>query len=138
MRTFIILIIFLFPTLSNAETSSRTSSWLMALSRIKLTDSVDSFIDIQPRFTLNDTSGGKDNSLDTLLLRGAIGYQITPSVALYQGYAYIPTYDPKNVEHRSFQELLIKQPLHKNALVHRFRFEQRFIESLEETAYRLR
>lgn len=138
LRSFIVLIVSILPIVSNAETASRSSSWLMSLSRIKLTESVDSFIDIQPRFTINDISGGDNNALDTLLLRGAIGYQITPNIGLYQGYAYIPTYDPKSVEHRSFQELFIKQPLQNNSLAHRFRFEQRFIDSADETAYRLR
>lgn len=111
----------------------------MSLSRVKLSDSVNGFVDIQPRFTLNDTNGGENNALDTLLLRGALGYQVTPDVGLYQGYAYIPTYDPKRVEHRLFQELFIKQPLQtKGALAHRFRLEQRFIDNINETAYRLR
>ncbi|MFV1922563.1 MAG: DUF2490 domain-containing protein [Methylotenera sp.] len=138
LRSFIVLIISLLPLVSNAEILSRTSTWLMSLSRIKLTESVNSFIDIQPRYTMNDTSGGKNNAFDTLLLRGAIGYQISPNAGLYQGYAYIPTYDPKNVEHRSFQELFINQPLQNNSLAHRLRFEQRFIESIDETAYRIR
>lgn len=138
MRIFILLIFSVLPTLAHADNSSRTSTWLMSFSRLKLTESVNSFIDIQPRFTINDTSGGKDNAVDTLLLRGALGYQITPNIGLYQGYAYIPTYDPKNVEHRSFQELLINQPLQSNLLAHRFRLEQRFIDSADETAYRLR
>ena len=138
LRIFILLIFSTLPLLSFADTASRTSTWLMSLSRIKLTESVNSFIDIQPRYTMNDTSGGKNNAFDTLLLRGAIGYQISPNIGLYQGYAYIPTYDPKNVEHRSFQELFINQPLQNNSLAHRLRFEQRFIESVDETAYRLR
>jgi uncharacterized protein DUF2490 len=138
LRTFSVLMILILPTVTNADTSSRTSTWLMSLSRIKLTELVNGYVDIQPRITMNDTSGGKNNALDTLLLRGALGYQITPSIGLYQGYAYIPTYDPKNVEHRSFQELFIKQPLRNNALAHRFRFEQRFIDSADETAYRFR
>ncbi len=137
MRYFALLLIF-FPALGFAE-SSRTSTWLMSLSRIKFTDTVNAFVDIQPRFTLSDTPNGHDRTLDTLLLRGALGYQITSNIGLYQGYAYIPTYDPKNVEHRSFQELFIKQPLnHGNALAHRIRFEQRWIDSADEIAYRLR
>lgn len=139
MRFLFSFILLILPTLVNAETSSRTSAWLMSLSRIELTDSVNGFVDIQPRFTMNDTAGGKDSTLDTLLLRVALGYQITSNIGLYQGYAYIPSYDPKNVEHRSFQELFIKQSLQgKGALAHRLRFEQRFIDNADETAYRLR
>lgn len=137
MRVFIVLMILLSPIVAYAD-SSATSTWLMSLTRLKFTESVNGFVDIQPRYTVNDLSGGNNNALDTLLLRGALGYQITPNIGLYQGYAYIPTYDPKNVEHRSFQELFITQPLQTDTLVHRVRFEQRFIESADETSYRLR
>ncbi len=139
MRFLAFLVLFTLPVVANADTSSRTSAWFMSLSRVTFSDSVNAFVDIQPRFTINDTAGGEDNALDSLLLRGALGYQITPNIGLYQGYAYIPTYDPKNVEHRSFQELSVKQKLQsKGTLTHRLRFEQRFIDSANETAYRLR
>jgi len=135
----LVLLSLLVPFLASADGSdSRTSAWLMSLSRIKVTDNVRAFVDVQPRFTLNDTAGGKDGDLSTLLLRGALGYQLTPNVGLYQGVAYIPTYDPKKVEHRSFQELLIKQPLSTGSLAHRVRFEQRFLDGVDDTAYRLR
>jgi hypothetical protein len=129
----------LLPAFASATSSdSRTSAWLMSLTRMKLTEDLRAFVDVQPRFTLNDTSGGEDKALSTLLMRGALGYQLTPNVGLYQGYAYIPTYDPKRVEHRSFQELLIKQALSTGALAYRLRFEQRFLDGLDDTAYRFR
>ncbi|MDE0925910.1 MAG: DUF2490 domain-containing protein [Methylophilaceae bacterium] len=136
MRYFTFLIFF--PVLVHAETS-RTSTWLMSLSRIKFTDTVNAFVDIQPRFTLNDTPSGHENTLDTLLIRGALGYQLTPNIGVYQGYAYIPTYDPKNVEHRLFQELFINQSFNNgNAFTNRIRLEQRWIDSADEIAYRFR
>lgn len=129
----------IFPLVSGAaETDSRTSTWLMSLTRFTFTEEIRGFVDIQPRFTLNDTTGGEDNALDTLLMRGALGYQLAPNVGLYQGYAVIPTYDPKRVERRSFQELLINQSLTTGALLHRVRFEQRFLDRVDDTAYRLR
>ncbi len=136
---YLLCLMLLLPMAINADPASRTSAWLMSLSRIKMSESYNAFVDIQPRFTLNDIANGEDHTLDTLLLRGGIGYQITKNIGLYQGYGYIPTYDPKKVEHRSFQELLIKQPL-KSAgnFVHRFRFEQRFVDNVDDTAYRLR
>jgi hypothetical protein len=137
MRYFTFLIIF-FPALVHAE-ASRTSTWLMSLSRIKFTETVNAFVDIQPRFTLSDTPNGHDNTLDTLLIRGALGYQITPNIGVYQGYAYIPTCDPKNVEHRSFQELFINQSFNNgNTFANRIRLEQRWIDSADEIAYRFR
>jgi len=136
MRYFTFLIFF--PVLVHAETS-RTSTWLMSLSRIKFTDTINAFVDIQPRLTLNDTPNGHENTLDTLLIRGALGYQLTPNIGVYQGYAYVPTYDPKNVEHRLFQELFVNQSFNNgNAFTNRIRLEQRWIDSADEIAYRFR
>lgn len=127
------------PLVANAsEAESRTSLWTMSLTRLTFNEHWRAFVDIQPRFTLNDISGGDNGRLDTLLMRGAVGYQITQNIGLYQGYAYIPTYDPKKAEHRSFQELFIKQPLSKGNFAHRLRFEQRDLDGVEDTAYRFR
>lgn len=135
----IVLLAFLSPVLTYAETDTRSSVWLMSLSRFDFGGNIKAFLDIQPRFTVNDIVGGDDRALDTVLLRGALGYQITPNIGLYQGYAYIPTYDPKRVEHRAFQELLIKQPLTSaGSYLHRLRFEQRFIDGVDDTSYRFR
>lgn len=135
----IIISLFLLPGLASAaDIDSRTSAWMMSLSRITLPEDVRAFVDVQPRFTLNDTSGGQDQALSTLILRGALGYQLRPNIGLYQGYAYIPTYDPKKVEHRSFQELLISQTLSTGKLAYRLRFEQRFLDGVDDTAYRFR
>ena len=73
------------------------------------------------------------------MIRGAFGYQLNTNLGIYQGYAIIPTYDPDKVEHRSFQELLANQSLSDSAvLVHRLRFEQRFIEGVDDTSLRFR
>ncbi|MEM6998711.1 MAG: DUF2490 domain-containing protein [Pseudomonadota bacterium] len=113
----------------------------MSLSRFQFTENTRGFLDIQPRFTVDDIPGGDNGSIDTLLIRGALGLQLKPNIGLYQGYGIIPTYDPNKVEHRSFQELLAKQPIwERSSLVHRLRFEQRFLEGVddEDTAFRFR
>lgn len=138
MRYLVGLLICLLPLSVYADVT-RNSIWLMSLSRIKFTDKVNGYIDIQPRYTVNDIPGGEDDAFDMLLMRGAIGYQITPNIGLYQGYGYIPSYDPKNVDNRFYQELFIKQPLSLgNALAHRLRLEERIIDSADETSYRFR
>ncbi len=121
-----------------AETETRTSTWFMSLSRFQFAEHYRAFVDLQPRFTVNDIQGGNDGSIDTLLMRGALGYQITPNIGLYQGYGLIPTYDRKRVEHRSFQELLASQSFNNAKLVHRVRFEQRFLEGVDDTSLRVR
>ena len=134
----ILLTLLIVSTGVQADTETRTSTWFMSLSRFQFAENYRAFVDLQPRFTVNDISGGNDGSFDTLLMRGAVGYQITPNIGLYQGYGLIPTYDPKRVEHRSFQELLASQSLSKGKLVHRVRFEQRFVEGVDDTPLRVR
>lgn len=133
----ILLIVLSFNTRAS-DTVSRTSLWTMSLTRLTFSGHWRGFVDIQPRFTINDISGGDNGQLDMLLMRGAVGYQLTKNIGLYQGYANIPTYDPKKVEHRSFQELFIKQPLKKGVFAHRLRFEQRDLDGVDDTAYRFR
>jgi len=132
-------LLLLLPISIYADTQDRSSGWLMSLSRFQFTEHYRGFLDIQPRFTVDDIAGGDNTSIDTLLIRGALGYQLKPNVGIYQGYAIIPTYDPNKVEHRFFQELLAKQSLGKtSALTHRLRFEQRLIDGVDDTALRFR
>lgn len=139
MRILFSAFMLLFVNMAIASDSvSRTSVWTMSLTQMTFNADWRGFVDIQPRFTINDISGGEDRALDMLLMRGAVGYQLTKNIGLYQGYANIPTYDPKKVEHRSFQQLSIKQPLTTGVLSHRFRTEQRFLDGVDDTAYRLR
>ena len=129
----------LLPTIVIADTETKSSAWFMSLNRFQFTEAYRGFLDIQPRFNVDDVPGGNNGDIDTLLIRGALGYQLNPNIGLYQGYAIIPTYDPTKVEHRSFQELLAKQKLNDAAmLVHRMRFEQRFLEGIDDTSLRFR
>ncbi len=118
----------LFPTLCQADTENASRFWFMSLTRLKHSESLRSFIDLQPRTSIDDPEQGEDGNVRQFLARGALGYQITPSSTLYQGYGLITNYGPKKSEHRSFQELLSSYTLQSFQLTHRFRFEQRFIE----------
>ena len=127
------------PAIVLADTETKSSLWTMSLNRFQFTEQYRGFLDIQPRFTVEDVPGGDNGSIDTVLIRGALGYQLNSNLGIYQGYAIIPTYDPDRVEHRSFQELLAKQSLiGASVLVHRLRFEQRFIEGVNDTSLRFR
>lgn len=132
-------VVLLLPSIVFADTETKSSLWLMSLNRFQFTEQYRGFLDIQPRFTADDVPGGDNGALDTVLIRGALGYQLKPNIGIYQGYAIIPTHDPDKVEHRSFQELLAKQSLTRDAiLVHRLRFEQRFLEGVDDTSLRFR
>lgn len=139
MKRFLLLLLITFTGISHADTETRSSAWFMSLSRFQFADNYRGFLDLQPRITVDDIPGGHDSSINTVLIRGALGYQLTPGIGIYQGYAIIPTYDPDRVEHRSFQEIFATQKLEKGSTWnHRFRFEQRFLEGVDDTAFRFR
>lgn len=69
-----------------------------------------------------------------LLLRPGVNYEVNKSLMLTAGYAFVSTHRyggyPVAVpfpEHRIFQQALVKQPLGRWALSHRYRLEQRFL-----------
>ena len=82
--------------------------------------------------------------LEQLLIRTGIGYNIGSNSNLLLGYGYINSEnftansnDQTTVEeHRIFQQFITKQNVGKVSLQHRYRFEQRFIESDFRTRFR--
>lgn len=82
--------------------------------------------------------------LEQLLLRTGLGYNIGKKSNLLLGYGYINSENYTGndeekftvEEHRIFQQLITKQSLGKVALQHRYRFEQRFVESDFKTRFR--
>ena len=82
--------------------------------------------------------------LEQLLLRTGLGYNISEKSNLLLGYGYINSENyARNdegkftvEEHRIFQQFITKQNIGKVALQHRYRFEQRFVESDFKTRFR--
>lgn len=82
--------------------------------------------------------------LEQLLLRTGLGYNISEKSNLLLGYGYINSENYAGndeekftvEEHRIFQQFITKQDIGKVALQHRYRFEQRFIESDFKTRFR--
>ncbi len=98
-----------------------------------VSEKVKLYLEAQPRL------GDELENLDTLLVRPAIGYQVTPHISIWQGYAWIPSFQPQlNQEHRVFQQLLTNHDVKKLNITNRTRMEQRFIEGAGDPAYRLR
>lgn len=75
--------------------------------------------------------------LEQLLIRGGLGYNLTDNSNALLGYGYIlsenyigETDEKVSInEHRIFQQFVTKQKLGKVNLSHRFRSEQRFVET---------
>jgi hypothetical protein len=95
-------------------------------------DKLRFFGEVQPRVSL---TGAK---FDRLLLRPAIGWQLTPETSLWIGYGWTPTFGPFRDEHRPFQQLLVEHKFGVFSFVNRTRFEQRFIGGTNFPSFRLR
>lgn len=119
-----------------AETVHDEQAWLNLTAMGPLSGDVVYFAEVQPRV------GDGVSRLDQLLLRGAVGYKLSPAVTLYQGYAHVvvPIDSRRDVnEERSFQQLNLA--LGKPAggeLSSRTRLEQRWRSDGGRMGWRLR
>lgn len=118
------------PFFALAQDSS-LGNWLIYIGNKKLNSKWNIHNEVQYR---NYDAIG---DLEQLLLRTGVGYNITENNNLLLGYGYIlsenyidETDDKVSVnEHRIFQQFTTKQKVGKLSLSHRYRFEQRFVES---------
>ncbi|EAT06996.1 DUF2490 domain-containing protein [Sphingobium sp. 10 DY56-G10] len=121
---------------AHAETSQDEQFWLNLTSMGSIKDDLVYFAEIQPRI------GDGISRIDQALFRGAIGWKFSPSVTLYQGFAYIvvPVEGGKDVnEERSFQQInwTLGKPW-AGELSSRTRLEQRWRSDGDDMGWRLR
>lgn len=126
----IILIMFCLSFFNLKAQDSDLGNWLIYIGSKKINNKWNIHNEIQYR---NYEFAG---DLEQLLLRTGIGYNITDNSNFLLGYGYIKsknyinTTDKETInEHRIFQQLTTKQQLGIIKLSHRYRFEQRFVES---------
>lgn len=88
--------------------------------------------------------GDDISHIERLLLRSAVGYNVSNSATLYLGYAWTPTFmnvhyeDDFRNEQRIWQQFLYKHNWLGLAWQHRLRQEQRFIDDASSTSHRTR
>ncbi|WP_324697859.1 DUF2490 domain-containing protein [Novosphingobium aerophilum] len=124
------------PVAAAAETREDEQVWVNLTAMGPISGDVVYFAELQPRM------GDGASRLDQLLLRGAVGLKLSPSVTLYQGYAHVvvPVDGGRDVnEERSFQQLnwFMGRPL-GGELTSRTRLEQRWRSDGSDTGWRLR
>lgn len=108
--------------------------WFTTVAQGPVSGKLVTWLEVQPRFSA---------STDVLILRPALGVQLSPTVQLLAGYQY-QLNDRENApdirEHRLWQQALIRLAgtPGKAVLVSRTRLEQRFIEGESDEAMRLR
>ena len=119
-----------------ARTDHDGQGWINVTVQGPVKDRLIYFAEVQPRF------GGDLSRLDTLLLRPAIGWQVSKRVAIYQGYARVisPVAGGRDrAEHRPFQQVTWTLPLTSRAeFQSRTRLEQRWRNDGSEMGLRLR
>ena len=125
-------------SLSAASQENRLGNWLIYIGSKQLNSKWNLHHEIQYRNynTLGD--------LEQLLIRTGLGYDIGSKSNILLGYGYINSEnftgnanDQTTVEeHRIFQQFITKQTIGSVSLQHRYRFEQRFVESDFKTRFR--
>jgi hypothetical protein len=107
-------------------------AWFLGTARGTIAGDWKLYLEVQPRV------GGE--GLRQLILRPALGYQVTRGWSLWQGYGWTPSFGPFVGENRSFQQSLVETPRGRLpfALANRTRLEQRWIEGVSGVSLRAR
>ena len=87
--------------------------------------------EVQPRF------GKNYGRTSRFLLRGAVGYQVSPEFSVWVGHAWTPTFTPEfNSEDRWYHLLLWESHFPGFDLINRLRLEERSISGAGGTSFR--
>lgn len=116
--------------------------WPAVFMTAKLPSSFLAYMEVQSRFADLDENG----HIDQLFLRPAVGYQLTEHLSIWQGYAWVGTYNQKHTppqspfseENRIYQQILYSREFDSFKITSRTRLEERWIEHVDGTAVRFR
>lgn len=122
------------------NTKSDFRLWTPVYLTANLPASFLAYMEVNPRFADDVTN------LDQLLLRPAIGYQLTEHISIWQGYAWVGNFNQPHIppqspffdENRIFQQAIYKQKFSSLKFLSRTRLEERWIEHADGTAVRFR
>ena len=138
MKKFLGILVFTFFFLKVQCQENGPGNWLIYIGNKQLNSKWNLHHEIQYRNynTIGD--------LEQLLIRTGLGYQLGSKSNFLLGYGYINSENfTGNLndqitleEHRIFQQFITKQNIGQVSLQHRYRFEQRFIESDFKTRFR--
>lgn len=130
MRRFFLAMALLLPVVVQAQ-PDETGNWLMYFGLNRISNDFSVHTEVQYR---NHTA--IPGNTEQLLLRTGLNYHFSPAAFVTAGYGYIGTsaYDdeddfPETSEHRIWQQLLMTNNIGRVKFEHRYRVEQRWIES---------
>ena len=132
-RTFLILTLILIGSIVKGQNNGddKLGSWHMYFGTNKVSDKLSIHTEAQLRYFEN----GKN--FNQLLLRTGLNYHINPNAIATLGYGHITTdgtfedfdNEVNSIEHRIFEQFILKNTVGKFKFEHRYRLEQRFIRS---------
>ena len=130
------------PTNNQDTFSQDFRLWAPTFLTVKLPSSFFAYMEVNPRFADLDDGG----HIDQLLLRPAIGYQLTENVSIWQGYAWVGNFNQRHTppqspffeENRIYQQVNYTSKFESFRVLTRFRLEERWIEHADGTALRFR
>lgn len=125
-----------FAGVGRAETQVEELGWFQITATGPIVGDWRFFMEAQPRIGTDPEDGG--TNLRALIIRPAVGYQLTDALSLWLGYAYQPSFDPSRDEHRVFQQMLHTTHVGPFKMVNRSRLEERMIEDAGQPAIRIR
>ncbi|MBX3347632.1 MAG: DUF2490 domain-containing protein [Nitrospira sp.] len=123
------------------NTRSDFRLWTPVYLNVKLPSRFLAYMEVNPRI------GDDVTNIDQLLLRPAIGYQLTDNLSIWQGYAWVGNFNqtptkfiPSNFfgENRIFQQAIYTQKFGDFKFMSRTRMEERWIDHAAGTALRFR
>jgi Protein of unknown function (DUF2490) len=96
-------------------------------------------IQIDPENWDGETELGKRRALTDLQNSALLGYQVTKSLSLAQGYVWATVFGPKvTTEHYLIQQALLQNEFPRIRLTQRIRLEERFLPDQSDAAVRAR
>src|SRR5262249_18643616 len=122
LRTIVALVGCLICAAAHAKTNVEELGWFQISGTGPIVGNWKLFLEAQPRVGTDAANG--DTNFRALVLRSAIGYQITEPWSLWAGYAYIPSFNPSRHEQRAFQQSLVVTNAGPFKIVNRTRFEE--------------
>lgn len=138
MKKAVLALAFLLVSLTATSQNKGLGDWLIYIGSKQLNEKWNLHHEVQYR---NYNAIG---DLEQLLIRTGLGYNIGSRSNILLGYGYINSENFTGngdeqitvEEHRIFQQFITKQSIGKVTLQHRYRFEQRFVESDFKTRFR--
>ncbi|WP_158973556.1 DUF2490 domain-containing protein [Cellulophaga sp. L1A9] len=133
---FFISIIITTTTIKAQESGEENwGAWYMYFGTNKVSDKLS--IHTEAQFRYYETT----SNFNQLLLRTGLNYHINPEAIATLGYGYITTdgsfdelpNEENSKEHRIFEQFILKNKVGEFHFEHRYRLEQRFLESVGET-----